>query len=64
MTKIIEMTDQELIVYARGLHGAIYDSQCYSAKDPLRLDYALGILEERGYSVYEDTVLSIEREES
>lgn len=56
------MTAEDLIEYAKSLHCSIYEVQCYSAKDMLRLDAVLAELNERGYETNEQRTLVIRKE--
>jgi len=60
--KLCEMSDEELIELAQGLHQAIYITECYSAHDVVLFWQALDELERRGYRVERREELIIRRE--
>ena len=53
MTSFKEMTDDQLIKEYKGLHGAIYDVECYSCSDMRRLAMVGDELVSRGYRISE-----------
>ena len=63
MTKISEMSNNELIKEAYGLYDVIYVADCYGTRDMLNFGAVCEELERRGFVLKEKSSFIIEEEE-